>query len=26
VPPRTHSILESGPRRAPSRAPAYRPG
>jgi len=24
VPPRTHSILESGPRRAPSRAPAYR--
>ena len=24
VPPRTHSILESGPRQAPSRAPAYR--
>ena len=26
VPPRTHSILESDPRQAPSRAPAYRRG
>src|SRR6476661_5147065 len=26
VPPRTHTILESGPRHAPSRAPAYRRG
>jgi len=26
VPPRTHTILGSGPRHAPSRAPAYRRG